>query len=310
MKKIIKPFVSILSFAIVLSACGQNNKNITKEDVKIKKEATLEMNKDSLYNSVVAGIEDRIVDTKSNFSDEALGVISETQNLLSKIEEGKTDEAIKMGKDLIGNLEVLLAKDPSLALIPVEVTSKKEELVADIDIVKANIKLVKEAINNGEYRIASDLLNNLRSEMIISSYFIPTATYPEAIKTATIMLEDGKKEEAKATLIGVLNSIVIQEVVIPLPVLNAEEMIKEAAKIDAENHENAEKTLNLLRNADYQLKLAEELGYGKKDKTFKELSIAIKVLKKTVERKENNKTKFDSLKDKVNDFKNKFFEKE
>ncbi len=309
MKKMIKALVSILSFAIVLSACGQNNKNITKEDANIKKEATLEMNKDSLYNSVVAGIEERIAETKSNFSDEALGVISETQNLLSKIKEGKTDEAIKKGKDLIGNLEVLLAKDPSLALIPVEVSSKKEELVADIDIVKANIKLVKEAINNGEYRIASDFLKNLRSEMIISSYFIPTATYPEAIKAAIIMLEDGKKEEAKTTLINVLNSIVIQEVVIPLPVLNAEEMIKEAAKIDAKNHENAEKTLNLLRNADYQLKLAEELGYGKKDKTFKELSTAIKVLKKSVERKEDSKTKFDSLKDKVKDFKNKFFEK-
>ncbi len=305
----IKALVSILSFAVVLSACGQNNKNITKEDANIKKEATLEMNKDSLYNSVVAGIEERIAETKSNFSDEALGVISETQNLLSKIKEGKTDEAIKKGKDLIGNLEVLLAKDPSLALIPVEVSSKKEELVADIDIVKANIKLVKEAINNGEYRIASDFLKNLRSEMIISSYFIPTATYPEAIKAAIIMLEDGKKEEAKTTLINVLNSIVIQEVVIPLPVLNAEEMIKEAAKIDAKNHENAEKTLNLLRNADYQLKLAEELGYGKKDKTFKELSTAIKVLKKSVERKEDSKTKFDSLKDKVKDFKNKFFEK-
>jgi molybdenum cofactor biosynthesis enzyme MoaA len=84
-------------------------------------------------------------------------------------------------------------------------------------------------------------------------------------------------------------------------------MIKEASKIDEKNHDNIDKVLNLLKNADYQLQLAEEMGYGKKDKEFAELSLAIESLKKSIDKKQNSKSKFDSLKKQIKEFKERLF---
>ena len=84
-------------------------------------------------------------------------------------------------------------------------------------------------------------------------------------------------------------------------------MIIEAATIDAENHDRSEIVLNLLSNADYQLQLAQELGYGKRDKDFKDLAEAIKVLKESVTNKEDSSSKFDELKQDLKSFKEKLF---
>jgi hypothetical protein len=40
------------------------------------------------------------------------------------------------------------------------------------------------------------------------------------------------------------------------------------------------RSTHILDNADYQIRFAEELGYGKRDAEFKEFSDAIKELKK------------------------------
>jgi len=310
MKDLLRVLVPFMIVVVSLSACGQNkNKESKTEQPIMKKEATLEMNKDSLYNNVASQIEKNILERRSNLSKDAIAVLLETQNLLNNIKDGKKEDLIKKGKELIGNLEVLFAKDPALVLIPVDVNYKREEFVADIEIVRENVELAKNAMDKGEYRVASDILKDLRSEMVISTYFIPTATYPDAIKAAVVFLEDDKKDLAAKTLAGVLSSLVIEETVIPLPVLNAEEMINEAAKIDAKNHDNVNKVLNLLKNADYQLQLAEEMGYGKKDKEFAELSLAIESLKKSVDKKEDSKSKFDSLKKQIKGFKERLFTK-
>ncbi len=310
MKDLLRVLVPFMIVVVSLSACGQNkNKESKIEEPIMKKEATLEMNRDSLYNNVATQIEDNILERKSGLSEDAIAVLLETQNLLNNIEDGKKEDLIKKGKELIGNLEVLFAKDPSLVLIPVDVNYKREEFVADIETVRENVELAKIAMDKGEYRVASDILKDLRSEMVINTYFIPTATYPDAIKAAIVFLEDDKKDLAVKTLESVLSSLVIQETIIPLPVLNAEEMIKEASKIDEKNHDNVDKVLNLLKNADYQLQLAEEMGYGKKDKEFGGLSLAIESLKKAVDEKQDSKSKFDSLKKQIKGFKERLFTK-
>ena len=147
----------------------------------------------------------------------------------------------------------------------------------------------------------------MRSEVIINTYLIPTATYPQAIRDAIILLEDNKKDEAKALLLHVLNTIVVEKDVLPLPVLKAEQMIIEASTVDATNHDHVDKVINLLNNADYQLTLAEEMGYGKKDKEFKEIEDSIRELKKSVNKKEDSAVKFDSLKSKIKKFQERLF---
>ncbi len=305
--------ILLLSSILVLSACNSGeNKKLIKDVEKgniPEKEQGLEMNEDSLDAAIVADVMGEIVQRRSEIAKEALTVVAETQNLLQLIEADKNDEAIKYGHQLIGKLEVLLAKDPSLSLIPVDVNFQKNELITDIKTVRELVKSAEEAMDAGYYQLAGDLLDNLHSEMIINSMYIPTATYPEAIKAAVALLEDGKVADAKSILQGVLGTIVVEKTILPLPVLKAEQMIIEAAKVDSLSHENADKVVNLLKNAKYQLLLAEEMGYGKKDAEYKDLNDAIKNIQKSVTEKSDSQSAFDSLKVKINKFKERLFPK-
>jgi hypothetical protein len=310
MKKIVKILSVLLLANIALIACAQDKKDTKKSDKVVTetiKNEPLAMSKDTLDARIIADMQQEIVKQKVELTKEALSAVTKTQKLLVEIDKGDTKTAIKKGKELIGDLEVLLAKDPSLALVPVNVTFQKEEFVADINTVKETTKLAKQAVNKGYYRVASDLLKDLRSEMVINTFLIPTATYPEAIKAAVVALESNDKELAKVILLNVLNTVVVEKVVLPLPVLKAEQMIIEAATIDAKDHENVEQVIGLLSNAEYQLQLAEALGYGKKDKDYVMLSKAIKELKKSVKAKKDSKSKFDTLKSDIKKFQERLF---
>ncbi len=310
MKKIAKLLSVIVLANLTLIACAQDKKevkNTTETVSKTVKQEPLAMSKDTLDARILADMQKEIIKQKVELTKEALTAVAKTQNLLVEIDKGNTKTAIKKGKELIGDLEVLLAKDPSLALVPVNVTFQKDEFVADINTVNETTKLAKEAMNKGYYRVASDLLKDLRSEMVINTFLIPTATYPEAIKAAVVALEANDTDLAKAILINVLNTVVVEKVVLPLPVLKAEQMIIEAATIDAKDHENVKQVIALLSNAEYQLQLAEALGYGKKDKDYLMLSKAIKELKKSVKAKKDSKSKFDKLKSDIKDFQKRLF---
>ena len=310
MKKIAKLLSVIVLANLTLIACAQDKKevkNTTETVSKTVKQEPLAMSKDTLDARILADMQKEIIKQKVELTKEALTTVAKTQNLLVEIDKGNTKTAIKKGKELIGDLEVLLAKDPSLALVPVNVTFQKDEFVADINTVNETTKLAKEAMNKGYYRVASDLLKDLRSEMVINTFLIPTATYPEAIKASVVALEANDTDLAKGILINVLNTVVVEKVVLPLPVLKAEQMIIEAATIDAKDHENVKQVIALLSNAEYQLQLAEALGYGKKDKDYVMLSKAIKELKKSVKAKKDSKSKFDKLKSDIKDFQKRLF---
>jgi hypothetical protein len=312
MKTILRNIIVLTVLSFALSSCAQTKKETVKEVITKevpKKEATLAMNKDTLDAKITADFDKEIIERKVAVTKEALTTIKETENLLKLVENKSKKKAIKKGKELIGSLELILAKDPTLALIPVDIDYVKEELVTDIAVVRSATEAAKKAMDEGYYRVASDLLKDLRSEMIINTYLIPTATYPSAISAATLMVEEDKFDEAENTLQKLLGTIVIQKTVLPLPVLNAEQMIIEAELIDAKDHKNVDKVINLLKNADYQLQLAEELGYGKRDKDYKTLSTAISELKASVTNKEDSKSKFKNLKTDLKKFKERLFSK-
>lgn len=134
---------------------------------------------------------------------------------------------------------------------------------------------------------------------------LPLATYPDAMKIAAALLDEGKNEEAISTLITALNTLAIDKIEIPLPVLRAEEFIKLAAVAMKENKKEEAKLF--LENAEYQLELAEIMGYGKKDKEYKEIYEAIKVLKKAIGEENETESLFTELSEKIKNFKERLF---
>ena len=171
MKKNKNIISAIIIAAMLVTGCSKDKKELSQTDdqARVEKVATLEMNKDSLDTKVIDDLKEQIVKRKIELTTEALSVIGETHSLLREISKSKKNEAIKKGKELIGSLEILLAKDPELSLIPVDVDFRKNELITDVETVRKTAKLAQKAMDKGYYQLAADLLEGIRSEMVINT---------------------------------------------------------------------------------------------------------------------------------------------
>jgi hypothetical protein len=318
-----KKLMLLVLASILIPACNNQEKNEKQIEMKQeqihkdvqKPEKQTQMTEQQVSEKVAENIKEQVAagqekDTAS--IKQAVEILKQTDDAIKLINEDKIDEAEKLMAKIVGELEILIAKNPELALIPVDVAYETRDLVVDIPTVYQITEAAQKAMDDGYYQLARKILSDLASEIVIKTSNLPLATYPDAMKLAVKLLSEGKKDEAVAVMVRALNTLVVIEQNIPLPVIRAEEFIKAAALVtEGEEKDKIEIAVNLLENADYQLKLAEALGYGKRDKEYKELADAIEALKKAVQEKQDTKGMFDDLKKKIEDFKVRlFFNKE
>ncbi len=307
-----KTILALSTLAIIFTGCAQekttdNHKAEVKKEAPVKPEHAKVSDKD-LQNNIAKTMQDDFVVKETQSVKEAVAILGETNNVLNYIATGKDKKAKEELAKLIGELEILITRDPSVALVPVSVGYEINDAVIDIPTVYEITETAKKAMDDGYYQVAKKLMDGLTSEFKVKTTYLPLATYPDAMKMAAALLDDGKKEEAAAILIKALNTLVVQEVAIPLPVLRAEEFVKlAAAAMLSDEKDKKEVALLFLDNADYQLQLAEAMGYGKKDKEYKELYTAIKELKKAIKEDKESKGKFDKLSEKLKNFKERLF---
>ncbi len=270
------------------------------------------ISKSEMQSRVQENVNRSIDKETTDESREAIEVLKQTQEVIASIAQKKNKEAEEKLAQIIGKLEVLLAKKPDLALIPVGSTIEVKDVITDINTVEEIMTQVRKAIDKGYFQEAKRVLNDLSSEMVIKTSYLPMATYPDAMKLSAKLLSENKNTEAASVLAKALTTLIVKEDIIPLPVLRAEEYIKGAlALMDNEKkfEENKETLLALLDAADYQLKLAEAMGYGKKDREYKELADAIVLLKKNIEKGKERKSKkgLKALDEKLTRFKERLF---
>ncbi|HSQ91018.1 MAG TPA: YfdX family protein, partial [Nitrospiraceae bacterium] len=199
---------------------------------------------------------------------DATAALAETHKALKALENKKNDAALKALAEVMGKLDLIVARDPKLAQVPVETEVVTYDLLTDLDTIKKITKDAKAYLNNGEIQKARPLVANLASEIQYRTHHIPLATYPTAIKAIAPLIDAGKIDEAKASLQATLNTLVVTtDDVIPLPKLRAEHLLKQAQELtekkDRSKEEN-DKLAKQLQAAREQLQMAELLGYGKK----------------------------------------------
>jgi len=197
------------------------------------------------------------------------------------IKDGKEKEAIKALQEATGKFNVALAADPKLGLIPIASSVSINELITTPATVKAQTELAKDLLEDSKVQAARALLAPLQDDMVTLTTYLPMTSYPDAIKLATKMLIEGKKDAASATLATALSTIVNEVSVIPLSLIRVESMMLAASKLDKEKEKD--KALILLSAAEEQLKVATALGYTTKNtKLYEDLSDQITALKKEV----------------------------
>ena len=216
---------------------------------------------------------DQTAEKRKEILSDATAALRETENALKALDEKKNKEALAALEGAVGKLDIVLARAPHLALAPVGVASSTQDVLTSVDAVKALVDRAEDALEDGRVQEARALIAGLASETVISVSHLPMATYPDAIKAAVRLIDQDKPEAAKVVLQTALNSLVVTNTVIPLPVVTAEGLLASAEKLaekaDRSDDEN-KRLATLLEDARTELKFAEALGYGSK-KDFKNL---------------------------------------
>ena len=220
-------------------------------------------------------------DKRKQVLDEAVSALALTKSALAALDGKDSARALATLAEVTGKLELIVAREPTLALAPVDVRTIVHDLFANTETVEAMTDEALDALKHGEVQRARRVLALLASEIVIAVTNIPLATYPAAVKSVVPLIDQGKIEEAKAALQLALGTLVETLSVIPLPILRAKLLVKRAETLteDGQRSEaSGERLQDLLNEARQQLEMAELLGYGKK-KDFEPLYSELKKVK-------------------------------
>lgn len=220
-------------------------------------------------------------DKRKQVLDEAVSALALTKSALAALDEKESARALATLAEVTGKLELIVAREPTLALAPVDVRTIVHDLFANTETIEAMTDEALDALKHGEVQRARRVLALLASEIVIAVTNIPLATYPAAVKSVVPLIDQGKIEEAKAALQLALGTLVETLSVIPLPILRAKLLVKRAETLteDGQRSEaSGERLQDLLNEARQQLEMAELLGYGKK-KDFEPLYSELKKVK-------------------------------
>jgi ribosomal protein S20 len=238
---------------------------------------------------------------------DAQAALEDTRKALDALEHNNKDEALAALERVTGKLDLIVAREPALALAPVEVNTIVRDLYSQPDTVRKALKQVKSDLDNGRVQQARALLSGLASEWDTQVLNIPLATYPVAIRQVAPLIDQGKIDEAKTALRLVLGTLVVQDHITPLPKLRAQMMLEEADKLTEKtgrSEEENKKLHDLLEDARHELQLGELLGYGTPG-DYKPLYVQLDELQKKTEGGKSGKGFFDRIKESLRNLKDK-----
>ncbi len=252
----------------------------------------------SVASEVEAEADKATAERRQKIIQGAVEAIAHTKNALTALEEERIDDALEALALTTGKLELIVAREPELALAPTDVAIITRDLYATPAAIQMAIDRAEDALANGKVQGARHILDGLGSELVFSVTNLPLATYPDAIKAITPLIDDGKIEEAKQSLHAVLNTLVVTDHIVPLPVLRSEALLERAEELaeksDRTNAENGELS-NKLAAVRNQLEMAELLGYGD-DEDFERLYAQLDDIEEKTEDGKSGEGFFDRLK--------------
>ena len=234
---------------------------------------------------------------------EAMEAIDQTQKAIDAIAANKNSEALAAIEQATGKINVLLARNPATALIPV---------AAEVDVIdtaptddKAITQLgqsVSKAVGDKDFPTARVLLYAMMSEIRLRTSNLPLASYPTALTLAARQLDQKQTKEAADTLLTALHTLVVVDQVTPLPLVLARAAIDAAQQ---ESQKDKDKAQVLLRTARKQLERSKELGYAGRDPEYAALDADISNVEKQINGKGDASSVFAKLENRLSTFLNK-----
>ncbi len=210
-------------------------------------------------------------------------VMSGLQNsimALRALQANNKEAAMKALESATKSFDVALKKNPKLDMVPVDEQISVNDFTGDAKLVKHIKNAVVSLLKDNDTQAARIMIQPLEDQMIISTKYLPIKLYPDGTKQAQKDLAKGDTKAAFVDIVTALNSVVTKSVIIPMPLLTAQDMILEASKL---GKKDKVKALKLLSSAQDEVQKAMLLGYTKKHtKSYKSLENEIKSIKKAV----------------------------
>ncbi len=248
-----------------------------------------------------------LAEKKQQIVNEAKDALVGTQQALWDLEKNDSKAALSTLKDVLTKLDILLAEHPSMALVAAEIETNIFDFEGDAKTLEAKVKQADDLLDSGKLQSARQILAELASEMRITTVNIPLGTYPLAIKNAIAQIDAGKTDEAAQMLNDVLNTLVEETEIIPLPILRAEALLTKASELehkeDLSKENSRAEVLIYVDAAKEKLKIAQLLGYGSKD-DYQPLYTVIDDIKDAVHSKKSAAT-WEKVKQTLTELKNK-----
>jgi hypothetical protein len=265
-----------------------------KERMEEKKEVT---------QKVENSQNDYVNEQNQKVSNEAVEVVNMVVSVIEQLKAKDKEKALNTIAEVLGKLEVLIAKDPSKELIPVDVKREVIDFPGTLADVLYTKEVIEDLVKNDELQKARDIMLQLASELDIYVTVLPVVTYPTALKAIVPLIEQEKFDEAMALIVKVIETLVIEKIVIPLPILRAEQTIIKASELTKDREDaNREELKELIAYAKEQLELAQALGYGKVDEDYKGLLSEVEKIETILEGEDSTKDIFETLKEKLSSF--------
>ncbi len=216
---------------------------------------------------------------------EAADAANSTQTALRALSNNQPIQALAALQVTSGNLHLLLARDATLNVVPIDVQVQVLEGPTDLKTIKKLEEKLGDLIDDKHYQEARPIIESLVDEIRMTVISLPLGTYPAAIDRAVPLIDAGKLSEAKNELIKALDTLVYERDITPLSIIRAEDKLNEAFQIehkeDLSKQETKDKISQLVNDANQDVKVAEALGYGTK-KDYELLYDGIDALKQSV----------------------------
>lgn len=251
----------VLSVSILATVCSGYMRSFNAQAIEQKTEDK------ATKAETVKRSDQKTTDKRKEIVSEAVSTLRETQDALKLLDEGKSKEALSALERATGKLEIVLARDPKVSLVPIDVRVLTSNIYSSLDAIKKAKQDAEKALREGRVQEARSILAALASETVISTTNIPLATYPSALKKAAKLIDENKNGEAKKVLQTALDTLVVTDVVIPLPVVGARINLEKAEMLAKKKNRTAQENKELTERvsaADAEIKYAQELGYGQK----------------------------------------------
>lgn len=178
-----------------------------------------------------AKVEDKISQKREEIVKEAVAAIEETKKALTALENDNKHDALNALEKSVGKLDVVLARDPDLALATIDTKITIHDLISTLKDIEKAKKNAENYLEDNDIQKARGILKDMASEVIVSTISIPLATYPEAVKDVVALIDAGKTKEAKTALHVALNSLIVTDYIIPLPFIRTEENLNLAESL-------------------------------------------------------------------------------